>query len=130
MKKGLYQLRIILFIVQFYLIFGILENILQMELIGYAFLFLYTFYIVKIILELLSKKKRYQTDIVYNFLQIGLSIYISIIAFKIYYEKILVTVNTRNYLFTNYVILSLLITFILLYTFITFNSNFKSIKYK
>ena len=79
------------------------------------------------IIELLSKKKRYQTDIVYNFLQMGLFIYILIVTFKIYYEKILVTASTRNYLFTNYVILSLLIIFILLYTFITFNYNVKGI---
>ncbi len=116
MKKSIYLIRIILFLIQFYLVFSIIGCILQVGLVGYMFLLLYILYVLKIIMELLSKKTRYQNDFVYNFMQIGLFFYMGVIFIKILSDKLIVIENTKNYFITNYLILSLLLIFISLYS--------------
>ena len=123
MKKVLYIIRIILFLLQFYLVFSMLNNILQIGLVGYIFMLLYFIYIIKIITELLSKKKSYQKDFVYNFMQIGFAFYLLVIFLKVYFEKIVVIGSTMGYFNINYIILSLLMTFILIYSILELQNN-------
>ena len=116
-NKILYTLRIICFLIQFYLIFNLLPKIISVGLIGLIFLTIYIFYIVMIIKELVSKKKKYKYDIIYDFMQIGFVLYLFVINFKIYHDHIYVIKNTLNYFNVNYIIMSLLLIFIIAYSF-------------
>ena len=117
MEKAIYSLKTVLFLIQFYVVFWMIEIVLQIGIVGYLFLFMYSLYIIKILFEMLSKKMKYKNDIVYNLMQIGLIFYISVITFKSYYMKMTVIDSTVSYFTINYIIVSLLILFILIYSF-------------
>ena len=117
MEKAIYSLKTVLFLIQFYVVFWMIEIVLQIGIVGYLFLFMYSLYIIKILFEMLSKKMKYKNDIVYNLMQIGLIFYISVITFKSYYMKMTVIDSTISYFTINYIIVSLLILFILIYSF-------------
>lgn len=126
-SKTLYMLRILYFIIQFYFVFTIISNILQIKVIGILFLLIYFVYIIMIIIDLLSKKKRYQNDYVYNIMQISLFIYLTILWIKIYCNNILVTINTMDYFCINFGIISTLFLFIIIYRIICMKNNDKKI---
>ena len=125
LTKMFYYTRMTLFIIHFYFIFVILNSILDTELFGYIFLFIYTFYIIKVIIELLSKKDRYKNNLIYNIMNIGLLCYILIISIKISVNSLYVTKITYNYFKNNFAFLSLLIIFILVYSFVELRNNKK-----
>ena len=121
MKKlvnTVYCVKTFILIIHFYFVFMILHSILDTKLFGYLFLVIYIFYIIKVITELLSKKNRYKTDLIYNIMQIGLLCYILIISIKISVNDLYVTKITYNYFKNNFIFISLLIIFILIYNFI------------
>lgn len=118
MPKIIYYIKLVLFIINFYFIFTMLHNILDTKIFGIIFIIIYLFYVVKIILEMLSKKERFKKDIVYNLMQIGLIVYIMIISIRSMIFKMYVTRFTLPYFRMNYIVLSILIIFILLYNFV------------
>ena len=120
-----YYIKMFLFIVHFYFVFLMLHSILDTKIFGYLFLFFYFIYVVKIILELLSKKQRYKCDIIYNLMQIGFSFYVMFIATKINIDDLYVTVNTYTYFKTNYIIASMLIVFALIYSLVELHDSKK-----
>ena len=124
-NKIVYYFRMLLFVIHFYFIFSVLHNILDMKIYGYIFLIIYFIYIIKSIIELLSKKKRYKNDLIYNLMQIGFFSYIIGISIKIYLNKLYVTNNTITYFKTNYLIASLLIVFIVIYSILSFYNKKK-----
>ena len=77
--KIIYAIRIFLFIGHFYLIFVLLNSILPFGLFGYIFLVIYVIYVSMILKQLISKKKKYKYDLIYNFMQIGFIVYLVII---------------------------------------------------
>ncbi len=115
-NKNIYAIRLILFIIQFYLVFILIPNILSVGLFGYIFLIIYFFYNVMILRELLTKKKKYRYDLIYNFMQIGFIFYLIIINFKIYYDHLYVIKQTLGYFNVNYIIMTLLLIFIIIYS--------------
>lgn len=119
----IYYIRMFLLIIHFYLVFSMLPCILDTKIYGYIFLFIYFIFIIKIILEILSKKKRYMNDLIYNLMQIGVYIYIIVIGIKVYVNELYVTNNTLSYFKTNYMITSLLILFILIYSILEFKNK-------
>lgn len=120
-----YTIKIILFIIHFYFVFLMLHNILDTKLYGVIFLIVYISFIIKGLDELLSKKDRFKNDLIYNIMQSGVYLYLIIVAFKTYMAKIYVTRVTIGYFKTNYIILSLLIIFIFIYSFLEFKSSNK-----
>ena len=112
----MYELRIVCFIIQFYLIFLLLPSILSVGLLGYLLIITYIFYDLLIIMELISKKKKYKYDVIYDFMQIGFVFYLFVINFKIYYDHIYVIKNTLSYFRVNYGIMILLLLFIISYS--------------
>ena len=127
-SKIVYFIKLVLFIVNFYFIFTMLHNILDTKIFGLIFIIIYLVYAIKIILEMLSKKDRYKQDIIYNFMQIGLIVYIMIISIRCLISKMYVTRITLPYFRINYIILSVLIIFILIYNFVGLNDSTKSKK--
>ncbi len=115
-NKLVYAIRIVLFIIQFYLVYLLIPNILPVGIFGYIFLVVYLFYIIMVIRELLSKKKKYRYDLIYNFMQIGFIFYLIVINFKISYDHLYVVKKTLSYFNVNYIIMTLLQIFIIIYS--------------
>lgn len=124
-SKITYIIRMFLFIINFYFVFIMLKNILDTKVFGIIFIVLYMFLIIKVILELFNKKDIYKEDFIYNIMQTGVYIYIIVMSMKIIVYNIYVTKITYNYFKTNYLILSLLIVFVLIYSYIEFKSSNK-----
>ena len=119
----IYYIKTLLFVVHFYFIFVMLPSILDTKVFGYIFLIFYFVYIIKTILELLSQKKRYKNDWIYNSMQIGFIAYIVFITLKISINKMYVTNITYSYFRNNFIIMSVLIIFILIYSFIELDNK-------
>ena len=117
-----YYIKLVLFIISFYFIFTMLHNILDTKIYGIIFIIFYLIYAFKLIIELLSQKARFKNDYIYNFMQIGLIIYILIISIRCSINKIYVTNFTYPYFRINFIILSILILFILIYSIVDKNS--------
>ena len=127
-SKIIYIIKLFLFIINFYFIFTMLHNILDTKIYGLVFIIIYLIYVIKVILEMLSKKDRYKNDVIYNFMQIGLIAYIMIISTRCLLVKMYVTRFTLPYFRINYIILSILIVFILIYNFVGFSEQNNSKK--
>ncbi len=125
LTKIIYYLKMFLFITHFYVIFIMLKNILDTGFFGYLFLLIYFTYIIMVIMQLLSKKKKYQNDTIYNIMQVGFVSYILVIAINILVNKIYVTKLTYPYFKNNYLIASLLLIFIIGYNLMSVIGNKK-----
>jgi len=122
-----YYFRTFILIIHFYFVFMMLNNILDTKFFGYLFLLIYGIYIIKCIMELLSGKKRYKNDVIYNLMQIGVLSYIIFLSIKIRVNEMYVTEITYPYFKSNCQILSVLIIFILIYGLIELKSKNKKI---
>ena len=118
LKKGMYVTRILLFLIHFFLLFSIIGSLLQVKWLSIIFIIIYIIYVIKVITELLSKNKYYQEDIVYNIMQIGLFMYLFVMFYRIVISKAVVVKETLTYFKVNFGILSVLMIFILVYSFI------------
>ena len=118
-----YFLRLMLFIFHIVMIYMLLDVIMRVGLFGYIFLIIDIIYILKILLEFLSKKERYQKEIYYNIMQIGLFAYIIVLWSKLCFDNIIYTLDFVNYLKNNFIILSILIAFLLLYSTLLINNK-------
>ncbi len=123
--KVVYIIKMILFVIHFYFVFMMLHNILDTTIYGVIFLVFYVSFAIKIILELLSKKDRYKNDAIYNIMQIGVYAYLLVLSIKTCTSKIYVTRITMDYFRINYVILSVLIIFIFIYSYLEFRPSKK-----
>ncbi len=125
MAKLVYYLKMLLFIGQFYFVFMMLHNILDTKIYGIVFIIIYLIFAFRILFELVTKQIRYKSDIVYNVMQIGVYFYLILVSFKTSIDKVYVTRMTINYFKINYVILSILIIFIFMYSYLEFKSSEK-----
>ena len=123
LAKLVYAVKMFLFIIHFYFVFMMLHNIMDAKIYGVIFLVFYIIFSLKIIIELLSKKQRYKNDFVYNIMQIGILAYLLIIAIKTNLDKVYVTRITIDYFKINYIILTILIIFIFIYSYLEFKSS-------
>lgn len=125
LSKIIYIIRMFLFTINFYFIFTMLENILDTKVYGIIFLILYMLLVIKVFIELLIKKDLCKEDIIYNIMQTGVCLYILVMSIKIVVYNIRVTKITYGYFKTNYLILSILIVFVLIYSYLEFKSSNK-----
>ncbi len=119
----IYWVKLILFVLNFYFIFQMLHNILDTGIFGIIFMVLYLVFVIKILFEILSQKKKYKNDIIYNFMQLGFIFYLYIISIKTCLANVYVTNYTFSYFRINYIILSVLIIFILVYSLLENKSS-------
>ena len=124
----IYFIKMLLFVTHFYLVFAMLNNILDTKIYGYVFMMFYLVFVFKILIEILSQKERYKTDVIYNIMQIGFIAYLFIMSIKTSLVGVYVTRISISYFKINYVILSGLITFILLYSYLEFKSLKSNVK--
>ncbi len=120
-----YAVKILLFVSHFYLVYVMLHNIIDTGIPGIIFLTLYIIFAVKVFFEVLSQNKKYKEDIIYNTMQIGFLIYMFVISLKTNAASVYVTRITLSYFKINYLILSALIVFILLYNMLDNKSSTK-----
>lgn len=124
LSKIIYIIRMLLFVINFYFIFIMLENILDTKVFGIIFLVFYMILVIKVFIELLIKKDLCK-DIIYNIMQTGVYLYILVMSIKMIVYNIHVTKITYEYFKTNYLILSVLIVFVLIYSYLEFKSSNK-----
>ena len=115
-KKILYVLRIICFILHFFFLYDIINTLLQIRPLIYLFLILHFIFCINTLREMLSKKKSYQLDFVYNLMQIGVYFYIWIIFYRVHFSHVFYMKETITYFNINFGILSFLFIFLLLYS--------------
>ena len=118
-----FVMRMALFLLHFYFLFASLYCIMSLKVLGPIFLIIYILYIARMLVELMSKEKKYRSDLVYNVMQCGLMFYIIVIGFRINYSRIYVTSLTMNYFNINYGILCVLILFVLIYSMFELRKN-------
>ena len=123
LAKPVYIIKLLLFIIHFYFVYVMLNNILDTKIYGIIFIIIYLLLSIKIILEIISKKTKYQNDIIYNIMQIGFFVYLLIISVRTAIAKVYVTRITISYFKINYIILSVLIIFILTYSLLENKSS-------
>ena len=114
-EKVFYYLRMIFFVISLVLTFMLIKNITQVGLVGYLYLIIFILFSILIIRQVLSQKMNYKRDLVYNIMQIGYTLYLGVIVFKTYYDKIVVMDSTIKYFTINYLILSILLIIIASY---------------
>ena len=124
MKKILYYLRLLLFIPYLVIIFLLIDNLYKTSFLSIIFFLLNLIYSFIVILTILSKKKIYQETISFNFLNIGIYIYIFMLYRIISKNSILDIINNKAYFNNNYIMLSILL--IGLTTYAIFLNNEKS----
>ena len=117
-KKVIYILRIIGFIIQFYLAFMIIDAMIHTGFFGYLFIAIFLFYNITMIVQLLNIKEEKEEDVIYNIMQLGYFLYIFVFFFRIRISHVFVGSETIGYFNLNFGILSLLLVFIILYNFI------------
>ena len=124
MKKILYYLRLLLFIPYLVIIFLLIDNLYKTSFLSVIFFLLNLIYSFILILTILSKKKIYQETISFNFLNIGIYIYIFMLYRITSTNSILDIINNKAYFNNNYIMLSILL--IGLTTYAIFLNNEKS----
>lgn len=115
--KILYYLRLFLFLTVLVLIFINIKNYIKVGLWGYIFLTMEFIYITLILFTILSKRKIYQEDLVFNIMHIGSYMYQLILSFKMFSFKLSTLVlNSYKFYRNNYIILSILLFVLIIYT--------------
>lgn len=121
-KKILYILRVISFVMQFYLVYMIIDAIIHTGFLGYLFIVLFFFYNISMIVQLLNSKEEKKYDLIYNIMQLGYFVYVFFLFYQIRIFCAFVGNTTIGYFNMNFGILCLLLVFILLYDFVELKS--------
>ena len=106
------------------IIFLLIDNLYKTSFLSIIFFLLNLIYSFIVILTILSKKKIYQETISFNFLNIGIYIYIFMLYRITSTNSILDIINNKAYFNNNYIMLSILL--IGLTTYAIFLNNEKS----
>lgn len=115
LSRIIYKIRIILFVIHLLMLYMMIDNIIYIKMFGYLFLLLDIIYVIRVIIELLSKKSLYKKDIYYNIMQIGLYTYIGVLWYRLTFGSAF-SKELLLYLKTNYIILSILFLFLFIYS--------------
>lgn len=116
LKKIIYIIRIIFFIIHFLLLYDVIGTLWQIKPLIYFFFVMHFIFVLNTIKEMLSKKDIYQNDFVYNFMQIGVYLYIFIIFYRIHFTNVFYMIETVKYFNINFGILCFLLMFLLIYS--------------
>lgn len=124
--KILYYLRLLLFAITLILMFVTIENYIRVGLFGYLFFILEFIYIISVLITILSKKKIYKTDFVFNIMNIGTYIYQIILSSRMFSFKVSTLVKESfSFYRNNYIILIVLLVTLIFYTIILNSDIYK-----
>lgn len=122
-KKIIYIIRIIFFIVHFIFLYNIIGTLWQVKPLIYFFFVVHFLFVLDTIIEMLSKKKIYCKDFVYNIMQIGLYLYIFTIFYRIQVTHVFFVRETVRYFNVNIGIICILLVFLLIYSHFELKKN-------
>ena len=121
-SKILYVIRTITFIIHIFLMFNLLYITLRMSYMGIILLIIDIFYILMILVQMIGSKLRYKRDIIYNFMNISYFVYLLVLFIKIKSNYITPYIS-YIYLRNNYIILTVLIVIMMVYSKIVVNKR-------
>ena len=120
--KLLYYLRIIVFIIHLVIVFNLLYITLRMSYFGTIFLIIEFIYSINVLIEMVGSKLRYKRDYVYNFMSLCYFGYLVSFYIKIK-SNYLTPYLSFNFLRNNYIVLSILLVLIIVYSKIIVNKR-------
>ena len=129
-QKILYYIRLFLFVISMVLIFININNYLKIGVFGYIFLYIEFIYIITILITILSKRKIYMTDLIFNFMHIGTYVYQIILSIRMFSFKVSMVIKDSLFFYNNnYIILTVLLLTLIFYSSILYK-ELKKIKVK
>lgn len=118
MKKLIYILRIILFIIYLVCMFLLINKLHNPNIFSNVYFYLNLIYSFIIILSILSKKEIFSKTISYNILNIGIYIYTIMLYTITKANSVLDIITNTNYFKNNFCMMSILLIGIISYTLI------------
>ncbi len=116
MKKFTYYLRLILFIAYLIILFLMIDNFYSSNFFITLYFILNALYSFIIILTIISKKNQFKETISYNILNMGISIYTIVIYIIVQKETKLEIINNEIYFRNNFIMLSILLLGLTIYS--------------
>ena len=116
MKKFIYYLRIILFIVYLTGLFLLIDRLFTIRPFGALFFITSLIYSFIMILSILSKKKAFLDAISYNILSIGLYLYTVVLCYITITSSKLTVMNNNIYYKNNFILMIVLLIGLIVYT--------------
>ena len=116
MKKFIYYLRIILFIVFLISLFLLIDKLFTIRPFGALFFIIGLIYSLIMILTILSKKKAFLDAISYNILNIGVYLYTTVLCYITVTSSKLTVLNNNFYYKNNFILMIILFIGLIIYT--------------
>lgn len=116
MKRIIYYLRIILFIVYLVTLFLLIDKVFTIKIFGSLFFIINIIYSILMILTILSKKKDYKNSISYNIVNIGVYLYVMLIYYITSISTKLEVLNNYNYFRNNFILIMILLMGLITFT--------------
>ncbi len=116
MKRIIYYLRIILFIIYLVTLFLLIDKVFTIKIFGSLFFIINIIYSILMILTILSKKKDYKNSISYNIVNIGVYLYVMLIYYITSISTKLEVLNNYNYFRNNFILIMILLMGLITFT--------------
>ncbi len=123
MKKIIYYFSVILFTIYLFIMFLLINKLYKTSILSIIYFIINIIYSIFIILTILSKKNIYKISLSYNILNIGVYIY-TFMLYKITTSNTtLDIINNQIYFNNNYIMISILLIGLTVYTIILNNEK-------
>ncbi len=123
MKKIIYYLRIILFVLYLITMFLLIDKLYKTSFLSIIYYIFNIIYSIFIIISIISKKKIFKEIISYNLLNIGIYLYTFMLYKIIKDNSFLDIINNKVYFNNNYIMMSILLFGLTIYTLILNNEK-------
>lgn len=123
MKKIIYYLRIILFVLYLITMFLLIDKLYKTSFLSIIYYIFNIIYSIFIIISIISKKKIFKEIISYNLLNIGIYLYTFMLYKIIKDNSFLDIINNKVYFNNNYIMMSILLFGLTTYTLILNNEK-------
>lgn len=123
MKKIIYYLSIILFTIYLFITFLLINKLYKTSILSIIYFIINTIYSIFIILAILSKKDIYKKTLSYNILNIGIYFYTFMLYKITNTNTTLDIINNQIYYNNNYIMISILLIGLTIYTIILNNEK-------
>lgn len=123
MKKIIYYLRIILFVLYLITMFLLIDKLYKTSFLSIIYYIFNIIYSIFIIISIISKKKVFKEIISYNLLNIGIYLYTFMLYKIIKDNSFLDIINNKVYFNNNYIMMSILLFGLTTYTLILNNEK-------
>lgn len=123
MKKIIYYLRIILFVLYLIAMFLLIDKLYKTSFLSIIYYIFNIIYSIFMIISIISKKKIFKEIISYNLLNIGIYLYTFMLYKIIQGNSFLDIINNKVYFNNNYIMMSILLLGLTIYTLILNNEK-------